>query len=413
MIETKKETSLRVPGTRGCARGQDVTGPTCAPWLRGRPRSLLRLLVDQVAEPGIVSLAGGLPAVDLFPSRLYGALLAQLLADQKSMQYGPSDGQLEERVVELMLRRGVACKSRQILLTTGAQQALAIAVRAFVAPGECVVVERFIYAGVRDALAPVAPRLIGVSSSLDDGIDVEALERHLLAGARPRLVYVIPDAHNPLGVSMAAESRERLVALAHDYDFVILEDDPYGLLCCDGEFDHPLAARDSDRVVYVGSFSKILAPALRLGWLRLPPALVDSVRNVKESCDLECSKLTRLAVARLFSEMDFDRHLELLRSTYRQRRNAMLKALADHLPEGCAFSAPAGGMFVWVELPEGTDGEELLRRTLSEGKVAFVPAVAFADPRDRAAPTNAARLSFSSLEPEALRDAVATFAACI
>ncbi len=384
-----------------------------APWLQGRERSLLRRLVNQVARPGVVSLAGGLPAVELFPSQAYGEVVRRLLADPQSMQYVPSCGELKERVVEVMRRRGVDCRSEEILITTGAQQALDVAVRAFVSVGESVAVERYAYAGFREVLAPLRPRLVTLPSSLDDGLDVEALQRCLLAGVRPRLVYVIPDAHNPLGVSLAREARERLVVLAHDYDFVILEDDPYGLLCCDGEFEPPLAALDSERVIYAGTFSKILAPALRLGWLRLPASLVETFAAVKEIGDLECSRLTVLAVARLLGDLDFDRHLELLRSTYRGRRNAMIEALADHLPAGCAFSEPGGGMFVWVELPEGTDGEQLLQRTLAERKIAFVPAAAFADGADRAAPGNAARLSFSRLEPEALREAVANFAACI
>ncbi len=387
--------------------------PRLAPWLRGRQRSLLRRLVNQVARPGVVSLAGGLPAVELFPSQAYGDVVRRLLADPQSMQYVPPFGELKERVVEVMRRRGVDCVAEEILITTGAQQALDVAVRAFVGAGESVAVERFTYTGFREVLAPLQPRLVTLPSSLDDGLDVEALERFLLAGARPRLVYVIPDAHNPLGVSQAPGVRNRLVALAHDYDFVILEDDPYGLLCCDGEFERPLAALDRERVVYAGTFSKILAPALRIGWLRLPPSLVETLAAVKEIGDLECSRLSVLAVARLLEDLDLDRHLEMLRATYRERRNAMLQALADHLPAGCAFTEPGGGMFVWVELPEGMDAERLLERTLAERKIAFVPAAAFVDPADRAACRNAARLSFSRLEPAALREAVADFAACI
>lgn len=387
--------------------------PRIASWLRGRERSLLRRLVNQVARPGVVSLAGGLPAVDLFPAPAYGEAVRRLLADPRSMQYGPSSSELKERVVEVMRRRGVDCRAEEILITTGAQQALDVAVRAFVNVGETVAVERFTYAGFREVLAPLQTSLLTLPSGLDEGLDVEALERRLLAGARPRLVYVIPDAHNPLGVSLAREARERLVALAHDYDFVILEDDPYGLLCCDGEFERPLAALDSERVVHAGTFSKILAPALRIGWLRAPAPLVETLAAVKEIGDLECSRLSALAVARLLENLDLDRHLDLLRATYRRRRDAMLEALADHLPTGCAFTVPGGGMFVWVELPQGTDGERLLERTLAERKIAFVPGAAFADAADRAAPRNAARLSFSRLEPEGLREAVAGFAACI
>ncbi len=383
------------------------------PWLRGRQRSLLRRLVNRVARNDVLSLGGGLPAVDLFPAETYGEKLLELLADPRSVQYGPPSGELKEQIAFLMQRRGVACRPEEILVTAGAQQALQVAVAALVAPGDCVALERFAYTGIREALAPDAPRLLTLPSSLDDGLDVEALERRLLAGERPRLLYVIPDAHNPLGVSLTRAKRERLVELAEDYDFAILEDDAYGLLCCDGEFEPPLAALDSERVIHAGTFSKILAPALRLGWLRLPPPLVDTFAAVKEAGDLECSRLTMLAVARLLADLDLERHLELLRSTYRRRRDTLLEALADRMPDGCAFTEPAGGLFVWLELPPETDAEELLERALVEHGVAFVPSAAFTDPDDRGAPANAARLSFSTLEPEELRCAVAKLSACL
>ena len=384
-----------------------------APWLRGRERSLLRRLVNEVGRPGVVSLAGGLPAVELFPADAYAEALRGVLTDRRSLQYGAPSEDLVRRVAALMRRRGAPCRPEEILITCGAQQALDVAVRSFLSVGDAVAVERFAYTGIREALVSFRPRLISLPSRLDRGLDVDALERRLREGERPQLLYVIPDAHNPLGVSLRPEDRRRLVALAHDYDFVILEDDPYGLLCCDGEFEPPLAALDNERVIYAGSFSKVLAPGLRLGWMRRPPELADTFAAVKEAGDLECSRLTMLAVERLFSALDFEAHLERLRSTYRRRRNAMLDALALHLPAGCAFSEPAGGMFVWVELPEGTDGMELLERTMAAHGLAFVPAVAFADGADHEAPRNAARLSFSSLEPGALHEAVAYFAACI
>ena len=401
------------PRIDGQPARQPALAHLLAPWLHGRERSLLRRLVNQGAGRDVMSLAGGLPAADLFPGDAYAEKLVELLADSRSMQYGPPSGALKEQVALLMRRRGVPCRPEEILITAGAQQALQVAVGALLATGDCVALERFVYTGIREALAPHSPRILTLPSSLDDGLDVEALERYLRAGERPRFVYVIPDAHNPLGVSLTREKRERLVVLAEDYDFAILEDDPYGLLCCDGEFEQPLAALDPERVIHVGTFSKILAPALRLGWMRLPPPLVDTFAAVKEAGDLECSRLTMLAVGRLLADLDFERHLELLRSTYRSRRDALLEELADRLPDGCAFSEPAGGMFVWVELPPETDGERLLERALVEQGVAFVPSAAFADVHDRDAPANAVRLSYSTLEPESLRRAVAKFAACL
>lgn len=387
--------------------------PRLAPWLRGRRRSLLRRLVNRGTRNGVLSLAGGLPAVDLFPSRRYGEILTELLARPDSVQYGPPPEELKERVVSLMRRRGLNCDPERVLITTGAQQALDVAVRSLVAPGDLVAIERFAYTGMREALAPVGPRLLTLETDCRRGLDVEAFGRRLRRGARPKLLYVVPDGHNPLGASLPPESRRRLVALAHEYDFTILEDDPYGLLCCDGEFETPLAALDDERVVYVGSLSKVLAPAMRLGWMRAPAGLLDGFAAVKEIGDLECSRLTMLAAARLLGEIDFDRRLELLRKTYRRKRDAMLDALDERLPAGCSHSIPGGGMFVWVELPPGRDGERLLERAVAGFGVVFVPAAAFADPRDRAAPANAVRLSYSTGTPAMLREAVVRFAAVL
>lgn len=384
-----------------------------APWLRGRRRSLLRRLVNRGTRPGTLSLAGGLPAVEMFPAETYGRILNDLLARPGSVQYGARSGELRERVVELMGRRGVNCAPDGILVTTGAQQALDVLVRSFVEPGDAVAIERYAYTGMREVLAPLAPRLITLETGIRRGMDVEDLGRRLRLGARPKLLYVIPDGHNPLGVSLPLDSRRRLVSLAREYDFMIVEDDPYGLLCCDGEFEPPLAALDSERVVYVGSLSKVLAPALRLGWARVPAGLADRLAAVKEMGDLECSRLTMLAAARLLGELDFDRRLRALRGVYRARRDTMLQALGECLPSDCSFSRPGGGMFVWVELPAGMDGERLLERSVVESGVVFVPAAAFADPGDRAAPTNAVRLSFSGGEPEVLREAVERLAAVL
>lgn len=384
-----------------------------APWLRGRQRSLLRRLVNVGTRPGVLSLAGGLPAVDLFPAERYGRILRDLLDSPDSVQYGGRSGELSERVAALMRRRGVNCAPDCIVVTTGAQQALDVLVRSFVGPGDAVALERYAYTGMREALAPLAPRLITLATGARRGMDVEDLARQLRRGVRPKLLYVIPDGHNPLGVSLPIESRRRLVALAHEYDFLIVEDDPYGLLCCDGEFDPPLAALDAERVLYVGSLSKFLAPALRLGWARVPARLADTFAAVKEMGDLECSRLTMLAAARLLGELDFDRRLRVLRSVYRERRDAMLEALGERLPGDCSFSRPSGGMFVWVELPPGVDGERLLERALAEFGVVFVPSAAFADASDRTAPTNGARLSFSGADPATLREAVARFAAAL
>jgi 2-aminoadipate transaminase len=391
-------------GLEGCLAG----------WIRQRERSLLREMVTVVSRPGILSLAGGLPAAEAFPCAQYARALAEVLAESpRSLQYSPVLPRLEEQVVELMALRGVECTTEQVVITTGAQQGIDVSARLFLERGKTVVYEEFAYTGIHQATAPFEPEVVTFATDLEHGLDVGALEEAVAGGLRPSFVYTIPDAHNPIGVSLAPERRSRLVALARKYRFPIVEDDPYGLLGLDGGgFEPPLRALDDEWVVYLGSFSKILAPGLRLGWMVVPARIALRAAIVKEAGDLESSALTQRAVSRLLDTGFLPQHLERLRTLYRERRDALLASLARHFPNGARWSRPGGGMFVWMELdPDGgreIDTVAALRRCVEEAGVAFIPGAAFTQDPKRG--RHAVRLSFSTLEPAVIDQAVATMA---
>jgi 2-aminoadipate transaminase len=369
-------------------------------------RSPLRRLVELVARPGLLSLAGGLPAPELLPAEAHAdAAAAVLRQDPRALQYGPPHRPLAAAIVRLLARRGVVADPSSILITTGAQQAIDIACRLLVEPGAAVITERAVYGGIRQSLAVVRPSLSVVGTDLEDGMDVDALARLLEGGVRPSLLYAISDGHNPCGVELSPDKRHRLVELSRQYGFVIVEDDAYGLLSYGAPFAPPLLALAPERVIYIGSLSKILAPSLRVGWMVLPACLYQAAMRIKEAIDLETSALNQRVAARLLAEPQLEAHLTLLRRSYAERLAAMLSALAIHFPERARYTRPRGGMFVWVELPPGYgDTWALLERAIAEENVAFAPERCFA----MATPSGRAlRLSFSTASPAEIEDGVA------
>ena len=380
-----------------------------ADWTRGMSRSMLRQMIAVVSRPGILSFAGGLPAPELFPTVEYAKALAQVLAvDACALQYGPPFEPLKTHIVQLMAQRGVECSEQQIFLTTGAQQGLDIMVRLLVNSGDEVMLEEVIYTGVQQAVAPYRPRIVPIASDLQVGIDVEEIEAHLARGMRPAFLYVIPDGHNPLGVSVSRERRQRLVELAGAYGLPIIEDDPYGLLYYDSPMEPPLRAYDDEWIFYLGSFSKILAPALRLGWIVAPEVLIPRLTVVKEAGDLESSALTQRAVAAYLDAGHLPAHLGRLRAEYGRRRDAMLSVLQRTFPAEARWTEPRGGMFVWVALPAVVDTTELLQAAVDQEQVAFIPGHAFAVPDSRAVDDarHCLRLNFSNCSPEQIEEGI-------
>ena len=396
-----------------------------ASWIARQPRSILREMVTVVSRPGMLSLAGGLPAVERFPSEEISASTQRVLKqDPRALQYGGTWDPLREHVVKLAARRGISCTPEQVIITQGAQQALDILSRLFVSPGDLVAIESICYTGIQQALAPRDARLLLLSSDLEQGMAVAELRAALEGGARPRFLYVISDAHNPLGVSLSEARRSELAALAHKYDLMLVEDDAYGLLAYDGAFAPPLRALAPEQVCYAGSFSKILAPSLRLGYIIVPEGrddLTERIQIVKEGMDLESSHLMQRVVADVLDHLDFDAHLARLHQTYSSRRDALLGALARHLPDGAQYSRPLGGMFVYLELsPEllkSGDTEALLYQAIETEQLAFIPGHAFAadlkQNKTSLTGRNAMRLSFSTLKPELMDQAIAKLARCL
>ena len=370
----------------------------------GLTRSRLRELALLASQPGILSLAGGLPASELIPRAAYaGALQHVLAAEGAALQYGTPYEPLRERIVELMRKRGIGCNPRQVLLTSGAQQALGLVAQLLMVQGGQVLMEEHVYAGLRQAVLPYRPHILTVRTGLDTGMDMDGAEALLAGGARPAFIYAIADTHNPCGVRLGREKRVRLVALARLFGIPIVEDDSYGHLHYDGASLPALRALDPEWVIHVGTFSKIIAPALRLGWMVLPPRLARAAEVLKEAADLECSALTQRAVAHLLQQ-GFSSHLDRIRTGYRSRRDAMLAALRDHFPDSVRWTRPPGGFFVWVELPPRLDGDRVCEEALAEAQVAVVPGSAFA--ATVPAPANHLRLSFASCAPDDIRIAV-------
>lgn len=366
-----------------------------AEWTRTMQRSVLRQMLAVVAKPGILSFAGGLPAPELFPTADYTAALQRVLAnDRGALQYGPPYAPLKRHIVELMAQRGVTCHEEQVFLTTGAQQALDVLTRLLLDPGGEVVLEEIVYTGIQQAVAPRRPRILPVGTDLATGIDVEGVVAHLENGARPAFLYIITDAHNPLGVSISAEKRQQLVEVAAAHGLPIIEDDPYGFLAYDGRCLPPLRAWNDSHVFYVGSFSKILAPALRLGWMVVPERLIPKLTVIKEAGDLESSALTQRAVAAYLDAGHLPAHLERLQNEYRTRRDVMLAAMAREFPTSVTWTCPRAGMFVWVQLPEAIDAAALLETAVERERVAFIPGHAFALPGVSC--RNFMRLNFSN-----------------
>jgi len=389
--------------------GAQVHELRLAEWTRGMSRSVLRQMIAVVSRPDILSFAGGLPAPELFPTSQYAEALTQVLvADAGALQYGPPFQPLKAHVVELMALRGISCSEEQVFLTTGAQQGLDVLARLLVNPGDEVMLEEFVYTGVQQAVAPYRPCIVPITTDLEEGIDVEEVEAHLVAGGRPAFLYVIPDGHNPLGVSASRERRQRLVELTGAYGVPIIEDDPYGLLYYDGVMEPPLRAYDDEWIFYLGSFSKILAPALRLGWIIAPEALIPRLTVTKEAGDLESSALTQRAVAAYLDAGHLPAHLTRLRAEYGRRRDAMLSALHRTFPAEVRWTEPRSGMFVWVALPEVVDTAELLQTAVDQEQVAFIPGHAFAVPGCLALDDarHCLRLNFSNCSPERIEEGI-------
>lgn len=380
-------------------------------------RELLKLL-DQ---PDILSFAGGIPDPALFPAERiqagYDAILADADLSRQALQYSVSEGYLplREWIAERMAAHGVPCGPDNIMLTAGSQQALDLLGKLFISPGDTVMVARPTYLGALQAFTAYEPRYLDLpDDALDGGCDTAAL----IAGRTPRpLGYFVPDYANPTGESLPLAQREALLDLADQLDMTLIEDAAYRELRFAGEIQPSLLALDiarsgsieQARTLFCGTFSKTISPALRLGWICGPRAVIEKLVLLKQGSDLHVSTINQMVGWRTVTE-DYEQHLSRLRNAYGAKAKATLDALARHMPEGVTWSKPEGGMFVWLKLPDGMDGKHLLERAIAEERVAFVPGEPFFAEVPAA---NAIRLSYSLPTAAEIDDGVSRLARLI
>jgi 2-aminoadipate transaminase len=376
--------------------------------------SLVRELAKLMADPAMVSLAGGYPGPELFDREGLRAAVDEALREMPvpALQYGPTDGLpgLREQVARLLGARGTRVSPGDIVITGGSQQGFDLLVRTLLRAGDAAVVERPTYTGPLRVLKVAGVRTLTVGVDAQ-GLDVDELEAMLRDPAvpRPKLLYVVPTFANPSGATMPRARRLRLLALAVEHRFVIVEDDPYGQLRFEGEHEPHVAGLVDEVpgsrpwVVHLGSFSKIVAPGLRLGYTVAPPAIRTACVLAKQLDDISSPGFTQATVQRYVAAGRLDAHLPTIVAAYRERAAAMRDAIAGHLAGRVEFNIPQGGMFMWGRLRDGTSARTLLHFAI-EGKVTFVPGdIYYADRADPAT----MRLSFSTPSPAQIREGVA------
>lgn len=385
---------------------------TLASWAQDVKQSTIQQMLAVATQPGILSFALGLPAAELFPSAGYAQAISHVLAtDPHALQYGPPWQPLKRHIVDLMALRDVRCREEQVFLTTGAQQGMSLLARLLLDFQGTVLLEETIYSGVLQAVEPLRPRLLAVPTNPETGMDVEAVASLLAGQYRPSFIYAISDGHNPLGVSLSQEKRHRLVELARQHHVPILEDDAYGLLSYDDGALPPMRSLDDEWVFYLGSFSKILAPALRVGWIIVPEKLIPALSALKEGSDITTATFAQRTVAAYLDMGQLQDHLVKLRQEYRTRRDTMLHALQTSFPSEAHWFKPGSGMFIWVEIPERDMGEAL-KIAIEKEQIAFVPGHAF-DLGESRRSAHCMRLNFSNCDVERIKHGIVRLARII
>ncbi|MET9823536.1 PLP-dependent aminotransferase family protein [Streptomyces sp. NPDC006349] len=389
-----------------------VTAATAAvaspPPLAARARSIggspVRDILAVTARPEVINFAGGLPAPELFDADGIAAAYRDVLAETpaRALQYSTTEGEptLRSALAARTSARGLPTGADDLLVTTGSQQALSLLATALLEPGDTVLVERPCYLAALQAFGLAGARVVAVPGD-EDGIDPGALEE-LVVRERPKLLYTVPTFSNPTGRTLPAARRAAVAEVAGRCGLWIVEDDPYGELRFEGERVPWIASYEgaADRTVLLGSFSKVMAPGLRLGWLRAPDALRRACTVAKQAADLHTPTVNQLAAARYLADRDLDAHVARVAAAYGARRDAMLAGLADALPAGSRWTRPEGGMFLWARLPEGYDTTALLPEVVRHD-VAYVPGAPFhAGEPDRAT----LRLCFVTQTPDEIAE---------
>lgn len=360
-------------------RAASASVPALSARARAVGGSAVRDILAVIARPDVINFAGGLPAPELFDAEGMAAAFRDVFADTpaRALQYATTEGEpvLREALALRHTRRGLPTEADDLLVTTGSQQALSLLTTALIDPGDVVLVETPCYLAALQVFGLAGARVVAVPGD-EDGIAPEALAE-LVVRHRPKLLYTVPNFRNPTGQTMPGERRAAVAEVAARLGLWIVEDDPYGELRFEGERVPWIASFPGaeDRTVLLGSFSKVMAPGLRLGWLRAP-ALLRACTVAKQAADLHTPTVNQLAAARYLADRDLDAHVLRVARVYGERRDAMLDGIGDALPEGSAWNRPEGGMFLWARLPESYDTTALLRGVVERG-VAYVPGASF------------------------------------
>lgn len=340
----------------------------------------IREMSKLTANPEIISFAGGVPDPSLFPVEALAEATAEVFAKsaKRALQYSSTEGYLplREKIVQMLAKKGIETNTDEILLLTGAQQGIEFAGKVFLDPDDAVLCESPSYSGAVNAYLPYRPRFIEVPVD-DEGISVEMLAKILKEEKKPRLIYVIPNFQNPAGRTWSLNTRTKFMELMEKYDIPIVEDDPYGDLIFEGESLPTLKSLDKKgNVIYLGSFSKILCPGLRTGWVCAKEDILRKFVVVKQCADIHSNSLVQEILDVYLEHNDIYAQIEKIKNLYRTRKDLMLQEIEKNFPAECTYTSPNGGMFIWVEMPKECNTREILKAAIAE-KVAFIPGGGF------------------------------------
>jgi 2-aminoadipate transaminase len=373
--------------------------------------SAIRELLKVTEQPEVISFAGGLPAAELFPVERVKAATCKVLEERgaQALQYGATEGYrpLREWIARRMSRGALRLDVENVLVTSGSQQALDLLGKIMIDPGDRIVVEAPTYMGALNAWNPYETAYVTVSMD-EYGLRTDELDEAFQQG--PKYIYVLPNFQNPTGVTLTAERRQALLGKARQYGVPVIEDDPYGELRFEGEELPSLLSLEGEQqagayqgnVIYLGTFSKTLAPGMRLGWVIAPTKVISKLVLAKQGADLHTASFSQVVAYELAKDGFLDEHVPEIRRVYRERRDAMLAAMEEHFPAGVDWTHPRGGLFLWVTLPEGINATELLRAAV-ERQVVFVPGEAFYSGNGM---HNTLRLNYSHDKPERIYEGI-------
>jgi 2-aminoadipate transaminase len=368
--------------------------------------SFLREILKLAIRPEIISFAGGLPAPEYFPIREFEEACHHILQTQGeiALQYSATEGYrpLKEFLAEKLLKYGILVEPENILTTNGSQQGLDLIGKMFVDPNSCIITSRPTYLGALQAWNSYEAHYCTVPMD-EKGMIVEEIPSLLDADHTHNLIYVLPNFHNPAGTTLPLERRKHLVEIARKHDLVIVEDDPYGELRYEGEDIMPLFRMAPERTIYLSTFSKTLAPGIRLAWIVAPKPIINRLVQAKQGADLHTGTFVQMVANDICQRGILRQHVRRLRTEYAKRRDSMLDSLTEHMPEGLKWAKPEGGLFLWVRTPESIDTEKLFERAL-ESNVAYVPGFAFYP--EPGGGRHSMRLNFSCANEEKINEGI-------